>query len=151
MFGVEWTIEDRQKQSARMKVWWDNLSEEEILSISNLQKSYWSNEKKKEKSKVFSGKNNPMYGKNQTDITKRKISIANSGKFSGNKNPNIKTWKITSADSKEWIILDGMELFFESIGYTKKDSRIFRQAILKNKNIIKKGKFKNWKVEKLDT
>lgn len=70
---------------------------------------------------VAAGEKNPMYGKNHSDYTKKKISNNRKGKCVGEKNPmyrnthsdetkaklrkaNLKTWKIIDLfDNSEWI------------------------------------------------
>jgi group I intron endonuclease len=51
-------------------------------------------------SEAVSGKNNPMYGKKQSEKTKKLISIANKGRLVGDKNPNSKKWILISPEGK---------------------------------------------------
>jgi hypothetical protein len=49
-------------------------------------------------SKALAGKNNPMYGKSQSEKTKRLIGKANKGRLVGDKNPNSKKWILIAPD-----------------------------------------------------
>jgi group I intron endonuclease len=55
-------------------------------------------ESKAKISKALAGKNNPMYGKSQSEKTKRLIGKANKGRLVGDKNHNSKKWTLIAPD-----------------------------------------------------
>lgn len=57
---------------------------------------------KKKISAAVSGKNNPMYGKKQSEKTKKLIGQANQGRLLGVKNPNSKKWILVSPKGKKY-------------------------------------------------
>ena len=75
--------------------------------------------------KSMSGENNPFYGKKHTEETRKKISLANTGKTIGDKNPfygkthTEETKKMLSKQKKRSvsiIFLDGKVVKFDSRG-----------------------------------
>ncbi len=70
-------------------------------------------ETKKRISEKVAGKNNPRYGAKLSQETKNKISQNRAPKF-GKDNPNSKTWKITSPENKEYVIVGALKEFCKS-------------------------------------
>lgn len=70
-------------------------------------------EAKKKISEKVAGKNNPRYGVKLSQETKNKISQNRAPKF-GKDNPNSKTWKITSPENKEYVIVGALKEFCKS-------------------------------------
>jgi hypothetical protein len=101
-----------------------------------------SEEAKKRISEKVAGKNNPRYGVKLSQETRNKISQNRAPKF-GKDNPNSKTWKITSPENKEYIIVCGLKKFFKyhSISYETMNAAILYD---------RKGPRKNgWSIEKI--
>lgn len=114
--GKHHTEQTKQILSEKAKIRWNNNKEKYKNSIANRDLSFITDEyrqKKREQSKKLwedgiisrdlSGKNNPMYGKTQSDETRKKISIKNKGKLAGNKNPMFgkkRTKEVKAALSK---------------------------------------------------
>ena len=70
-------------------------------------------ESKKRISEKVAGKNNPRYGVKLSQETRNKISQNRAPKF-GKDNPNSKTWKITSPENKEYVIIGALKEFCKS-------------------------------------
>jgi hypothetical protein len=70
-------------------------------------------EAKKKISEKVAGKNNPRYGVKLSQETRNKISQNRAPKF-GKDNPNSKTWKITSPENKEYVIIGALKEFCKS-------------------------------------
>jgi hypothetical protein len=99
-------------------------------------------EAKKKISEKVAGKNNPRYGVKLSQETRNKISQNRAPKF-GKDNPNSKTWKITSPENKEYIIVGGLKKFCksQSISYATMNAAILYD---------RKGPRKNgWSIEKI--
>ncbi len=72
-------------------------------------------ETKKKISEKVSGKNNPSYGVPCSEERKRKISEKAKERFSnGFISPSAKTWKITSPENKEYVIIGSLKEFCKS-------------------------------------
>lgn len=76
-FGRKHSEETKIKMSEKRKLW--HKKHPNAISGKN---NYWFG-----KSNLLSGKNNPMYGRFQSDKTKKKISISRTGKCKGKENP----------------------------------------------------------------
>jgi len=151
MYGKTHTDIVKKQQSDRLKLWWSNLTEEEIATFKENVQSYWTDEKRKEAGERFMGNKNPMYGKTRPDSWRKNQSKKMTGMFPGEKNPNVKIWEITDNNNHSWKVTQGLNLFFESIGYTRLDGEIFRQVYRKQLDgIVTKGKFKGWKIKKIN-
>lgn len=59
-------------------------------------------ETKNKISVALTGKNNPMYGKKQSNKTKQLISESNKGRFIGFKNPKAKKWILISPSGEQY-------------------------------------------------
>jgi hypothetical protein len=106
-FGKHHTKESRRKMSEYHKG--KKLSYEHRRNLSKAQKKRWENPEQLKKLKIlFSGKNNPMYGRKHSDETKKKISeiLETKMKGSGNgmygKQHSTEALKKMSEKRKEW-------------------------------------------------
>lgn len=105
--GIKRSEESRKKMSEARKNIVISEETKRKMSLSHMGKiGYWTGKKqsadsRRKNSESTRGTKNPMYGKQHTEETKKKISNANKGKLTGKKNPNYGA--VVSAETRRKI------------------------------------------------
>lgn len=119
MYGKKHTEQEKRLIGENSKKLWQQKEYREKTSNA-IKKAFESEKYREKRSCLSSGENNPMYGKKQTEETKRKISESLKGKNKGEKNHQ----------AKEIILLNTGEIF-TAIVLAEEKYGIKRQSISK--------------------
>jgi hypothetical protein len=87
LFALHKIVNGNPKKYVGSSHLYAQIKEQISLACSERNKIFWKNMTSEERSKMRSGKNNSMYGKNHTDEVKIQQSKRMKGKFSGEKHP----------------------------------------------------------------
>lgn len=137
MFGKPWTSERRRIHSEKLKEHNKKLSEEEYNKRFKERKI--SDETRKKISVANTGKNNANYGKKHTTEIRERISRSNKGKMVGCKNHKAKTW-IVHDPNKNVIEIKALHTFCREHGLCA-DS--LKSAGRRN-TVVSEGPSKGW-------
>jgi hypothetical protein len=138
IYGKYWTDEQKINHSKKLK---EGYKSGRLVPRWTGRKH--SEESLKKMSDALSGKNNPMYGKQHSDATKKLIGKVNkeSGIFKGKNNPRSKIWKFIDPSGNEYIVEGGFDAFCKE--HNLKTPKLLRLA--GNQNIpVKSGSCKGW-------
>lgn len=148
-YGRKHTEDVRFKMSECRKNWWNNLSDierEEIgrrISESTIGKpgNYWSDEQKRNHSKLMSEKN-PFKGKTHTDEVKQRISEANKKPKSEETKKKIsETLKGNKPNNMRQVEIDGV--VYESLTEASRQLNLSLSTV-KNRLKSTSDKFRDW-------